>query len=121
MIFFWFCLANSWTKGVDEKRNVLAPLAQGRQVDRHDVEPVEEIVAEFALAHHRLEVLVRRGDHAHIDLDVLVAADPLDGLLAQRAQKFHLRRRVDLADLIEENRAVVGLLEAADAPFRSRR
>ena len=34
--------------------------------------------------------------------------------LLEHAQELHLRARRDLADLVEEERAAVGLLEAAD-------
>src|ERR1700733_10601713 len=87
-------------------------------MNRHDIEAIKEIVAKFALPHQRLQILVRGGDDAHIDLDILVAADPLDGLFAEGAQKFHLSRRVDLADFIEKNRTVIGLLESARATLR---
>ena len=32
-------------------------------------------------------------------------------------QQLHLRARIDLRNFIQENRAAVGLLEPADAPF----
>ena len=53
---------------------------------------------------------------AHVDLDRLVAADALERALLQDAQELDLRRRRDLADLVEEERAAVGLLEAPGAP-----
>src|SRR5258708_30803385 len=33
---------------LDEERNVLAPLARGRQEDRHPVEPVQDVLSEPA-------------------------------------------------------------------------
>ena len=55
----------------DERRNVLAPLAQRRHVDRHDVQPIEQILAKAPFGDLRLEILVRRREHAHVDLDRL--------------------------------------------------
>ena len=43
----------------------------------------------------------------------LGAADPLELALLQHAQQLGLERRRDLADLVEEQRAAVGQLEAA--------
>ena len=62
-----------------QQRNILAPLAQRRHTDPNDVQPMVEILAEAALAHARFEILVGRGDDAHVDFDLLVAADPVEG------------------------------------------
>src|SRR5207248_11404387 len=44
------------------------------------------------------------------------AAEALDFALLERAQEFRLQARLHLADLVQEQRAAVGLLEAADPP-----
>ena len=44
---------------------------------------------------------------------VVGAAQPLELALLQHAQQLHLRAQVQLADLVEEERAAVGQLEAA--------
>ena len=43
----------------------------------------------------------------------LGAAEALDLALLERAQQLHLGRHVDVADLVEEERAALGQLEAA--------
>ena len=43
----------------------------------------------------------------------LGAAEPLELALLQHAQQLDLRRQVDVADLVEEQRAALGQLEAA--------
>ena len=53
-------------------------LAQARQAQADHVQAVEEVLAERALAHALLEVLVRGGDDAHVGLDLLVAADAVE-------------------------------------------
>ena len=94
-------------------RQVGEPLAKRRQVELHHAEAEGEVVAERALAHHGLEVAVRRGDHAHVDLDRVVGpdADHLAGL--ERAQQVGLRREGHVADLVQEERAAGRRLEAA--------
>ena len=42
-----------------------------------------------------------------------IAADALDLALLEHAQQLGLQRDVELADLVEEDGAAVGLLEAA--------
>ena len=59
------------------------------------------------------DVLVGRGNHAHIRANRLRAAEPLEFARLEHAQQLDLRREVDLADLVEEQRAAFGQLEAA--------
>ena len=101
-----------------QEGNVFLPLAQRRHRDVDHVEPKVEVVAKFSIGHELLQVLVRRRDQANVRAQSLVPAHPLKGaLFAHHAQQLHLRARVDLANLIEENRAAVRLLEPADPAF----
>src|SRR5207247_1719214 len=54
-------------------------------------------------------------DDARVDRVRLAAADAQGLALLQRAQELHLDVRRDLGDLVEEERAAVGALEAAGA------
>src|ERR1017187_5960781 len=54
---------------LDQQRDVLRPLAQRRHDNRHDLQAVEEVLAELALRHRLLELLVRGREHSHIDAD----------------------------------------------------
>ena len=56
-------------------------------------------------------------EHPDVDLDRLGAPQPLELALLQDAQQLHLRRQVDVADLVEEERAALGELEAALLPL----
>ena len=99
--------------GDDE--HVVAAIAQRRQEQVHDVEAVVEILAEAARADLVLEDAVRRGDDADVDLLGLAVADAVDDALLQRAEELHLEVQRELADLVEEERALVGDLELARA------
>jgi hypothetical protein len=79
---------------LDEQRNVLAPLAERRQRDLEDVQPVEEILAERALGNHPLQRRVGGGNDPHVHLDRLVATQTLEGALLQRPQQFALQPRL---------------------------
>jgi hypothetical protein len=98
-----------------QHRDVLAPLAQRRQAQADHVQPVEQVLAEAAGAHALLEVLVRRRDHAHVALQGLVATDAVELAVRQHAQQPRLQVEGHVADLVEKQRAAVGLLEAAAA------
>ncbi len=62
-----------------------------------------------------------RREDADIDLDVLAVPQPADRLLLEHAEQLHLQRERQLADLVEQQRAVVRLLEQACACRSPRR
>ena len=84
---------------VREQRNVDGALAQRRQHDADRVDPIEEVVAEAAVAHRRREVLVRRGDDARVHLDLLRPAHAEKGALLECAEQLPLHLRLESADL----------------------
>jgi len=61
---------------------------------------------------------VRGADHAHVDCDLLAPAEPLDRTLLQEAQQLGLQRARQVADLVEEQRALVRRLDLADGLLR---
>ena len=67
---------------------------------------------------HRLErVDVGGGDDPHVDVLLGAAAEAPERALLQHAQQLDLRRRHHLGDLVEEQRAAVRELEAAQPPL----
>ena len=63
----------------------------------------------------RAQVHVGGGQDAHVDPAGLAGAEPLELAALQHAQELDLAGRREVADLVEEQRAAVGRLEAADA------
>src|SRR5258708_6129352 len=61
-----------------------------------------------------LQILVRGRDDPHVNLQRIARADALEGLFLKHAQQLGLHLEADVADLIEEQRAAVCHLEAAD-------
>ena len=101
---------------LDQRRDVLGALPQRRHREREDDDAVVEILAERALAHQCVEVAVGGRDDAHVDGDRAIAADPLDLALLEHAQQLGLHGGRHVADLVEEERAALGLLELAEVP-----
>ena len=97
-----------------ELRDVLGALAQRRQLDRDDVDPVVEVLAEPPFLDRLLEIDVGRRDQAELGLDRLGAADALDLAFLNRAQQLGLQVEPQVADLVEEQRAVRRQLELAE-------
>src|SRR5574338_531275 len=99
----------------DEIGDVLGAFAERRELDAHDVHAVEEIRAESSGGDVLLEIARRRGDHAYVDAAGRVVADATHLTLLQRTQELHLERLGQFAQLVEEERAAVGLLEQSGA------
>ena len=98
-----------------QHEDVFAALAQGRQAQADHVEAVKQVFAEGAVFDALLEVLVGGGDDAHVGLDGVVPADAVEVPVAEHAQQTRLQIKGHVADFVKEQRAAVGLLEAAAA------
>ncbi len=96
----------------------LAPLAQRREIDVQDIEPVIQIVPEFPQCYELLEAPVGGGEHPNVYLDRLNASHPKECPRLQHPQQLHLHGGRDLADLVEEDGASVGQLEATQPALR---
>ena len=102
---------------LDEQRQILLALAQRRQRHREHVQPVVQVLAQLALL-HRLERDRCWWPRSRGRPPTARSARPAAGTpLLQHAQQLHLRRRRHLADLVEEERAAIGQLEAALPPI----
>jgi hypothetical protein len=106
---------------VGDQLDVVAARAQRRHLEREDVEPMEEVFAKLAAAHRLARVAVGGGDDAHVGLDGARGADAHERAGLQHPQQANLQLERHLGDLVEEERAAIGLLEIALVlPVRAR-
>src|SRR6266508_582524 len=82
--------------------DILRPLPEGRELNRNDVQPVEEVLSQDAVGDRLGDVAVRGGDQSYVDLDVAGVADAADLPLLDHAQELYLHRLRHLGDLVEE-------------------
>jgi hypothetical protein len=94
-----------------EQRDIVLPLAQGRKLNGNDVQAIEQVLAELPLVHHVPEIDVGRGDDPNIDLDRFHAAEPHEVAFLDDPQQLGLGLERDVADLVEENAALVRQVE----------
>ena len=73
---------------VRELGNIIAPLTQRRQGQRHDVDPGSKVLAKLAVFDSGIEVAIGSGDDAHVDTDQLGAADAFELTLLRKAQEL---------------------------------
>src|SRR5439155_17939082 len=86
---------------------------QRGQRDLHDVDAVVEILAEASFVHEPRQVAVRGGDEPDVDAHLAAAADGLDPAFLDGAHELDLDAGLQVADLVQEQRPTVGLLEQA--------
>src|SRR5882724_3397562 len=98
-----------------QQRDVAGALTQRRQEDRDHIDAVIKIFAELPFPYQLFQVVVGRGDQAEVDLLRGLAAQTLYGMLFQHAQQLALQRKLEGRDLVEEQSAVVRLLDMTGA------
>ena len=86
-------------------RRVPEPLGEGRRDQEVGAEAVVEVLPEAAGGERLAEIPVRGGDELPPECPVGRVAQALERPRLEDAQELHLDRRVDLADLVEEDRA----------------
>jgi len=102
------------------------PVRERGHADVHDVEPVHEVFAELACGQGGGQVLVGGRDDPHVEVHSgPVGAHRLDLAVFEEPQEHGLHPEAHLGDFVEEDRAVVRLLQQAhlvaervgEAPF----
>src|SRR5262245_2148261 len=97
-------------------RDILPTLTKRRHRNVDHVQPVIKVLAKMLLGDSRQEISIRRRDNADIDDRMrAIGTDPLNLAVLEKPQQQCLHPQAHLADLIEENRAGLRLLEPA--PF----
>src|SRR5690349_12917862 len=100
----WVALACAAQEVIDQTGEIVQPVAQRRDVDRHDVEPVEQVCAERPARDLLFKVLMGRGDHPDIDRSRGVGADRPYFAFLQHPEQARLERGWHVTDLVEEQR-----------------
>ncbi len=98
-----------------QRFDVLRALAQRRQLDDDGIEAVKQILAESPALDLGVQVGVGRRQDTRVDVTEPRRADALHLASLQHAQQLGLQPHRHVRDLVEEERAFVGQLEASDA------
>src|SRR4030095_5658510 len=99
----------------DEQSDIRRSLAQRRDVDRKDVQAVQQIGAKLSVADSVIEVPIRGRDDADTHADRLAAPNWFELLLLKDAQQLHLCVEGKLPDFVQKDGAAIGKLESADS------
>ena len=98
----------------DQLGDVLAALAERRNADRKDVEPVVEVLTEGAGLDEVDQAAIGRRDEPEVHPHRPARAHRVDLAVLKGAEKLDLDVERQLADLVEEERAAIRLAELAD-------
>lgn len=91
--------------------DIAGPLAQGRDVETQDVEPVVEIAPESSPSYFLFEMAICRGDDPYIQFFLFFTADTADAQCLYGTQQFGLEFDRHFPDFVEKQGAMVGQLE----------
>ncbi|MNP11419.1 hypothetical protein D3C76_1036040 [compost metagenome] len=100
-----------------ERRHVVEPLAQGRYLNRQDIQAVIQVGSKLTPGHGCGKVGGGGGNHPHIALHHIVGTHRFVFLFLQHPQQFALQGQGHVADLIEEQRTALGNLQFARPPL----
>src|SRR5271156_6116884 len=98
-----------------QRRNVFAPLAEGRQVNFDGVQAEEQIAAESACLDLGVQVGVRSREDAGIDAPGFRRAYALHLTGLEHAQQLGLLAHGDIGNLVQKERAAIRQFKAPDA------
>src|SRR6185503_13917118 len=93
---------------LSERQNVLASIAQRRQLDRHDRETIVQVFAETPLPYRFLKIDVGCSNDAHVNATRRRIAEWRELALLDHSQQTNLRFGWNVANLVEKNRTAVG-------------
>src|SRR5262245_26587735 len=108
----------SMRKVLDEQGNVFRAFAQGGQLQRKDVQSVEEVCSELAPRDGLFQISIGRGDHSDVGADRTAASHALELAFLQDSQQRDLGLRRKLADFVQKDAPSVCELEAALPPLQ---
>src|SRR5213594_545239 len=98
---------------MSDERALVRSIGEPRQRQHEALQPIEEILAKLAAPDLLLQLAVRRAHQPDADLDRRFGARRDHFALLQNVQQSSLERIRQVADLVQEQRAAVGLYDFA--------
>src|SRR5208282_3052251 len=93
--------------------NVLAAVAQCRQMQGKDVQAVEQVPARFFFFNRVHQIAIGGSDQAHVHVDRLCSSQAFELLVLQNAQQLGLQLQRNISNLVQQQSAFVGQFQPA--------
>src|SRR5580704_940004 len=104
-------LSKSANEVFDQDRNIGCSLAQRGHFDRHNIQPVKEVLAKVTFAYELIQIAMGCGQHSNIYGNWFITPNAFDLALLQHSQQCDLNIRRQIPDFIEENGATTCCLK----------
>src|ERR1700676_2598753 len=98
---------------VGQQRDVATTLAQRRDADVEDLEPIKQVLSKAPVRDRPPQVAVARGDDTDVSLGETRTAEPPELPLLQYPEKLRLGHRTHLTYFVEEQHACRGQFDLA--------
>src|SRR5574337_357355 len=101
---------------LDELRDVGASLAERRDHNGDNVQPIEQVLPQETVFDRLDRIPIGRSDNANVNVDLVFPPKPSERLALQDTRKFRLGWQLHLGDLIQEDGPAVRQLKTAGPP-----
>src|SRR6266704_384350 len=95
-------------KMLHQRLDVRATFSERGNVNRENIQSMEQISAKRSASHHLFQVAISRRDHPNIDRQFPILAYTENAIFLQDPQEFRLQRQIQITDLIEEEDSPIG-------------
>jgi hypothetical protein len=92
-----------------QKQHVAASRSQRRKLDRDDIHPIVEILADTAFLDGLLQIAIRGRDDPDVERNFRASPHGSGGSLLERPKKLRLETERHVPDLVEEESATLRL------------
>ena len=87
-------------KIVNQERNVFAPFAKRRNLNRANIQSVKKVFAELVVTYHALQIAMRCGNQANVHANGFRTPQTFKFVFLQSAQQLWLQLETDIANFI---------------------
>src|ERR1041385_3926620 len=85
-----------------QRRNIVTPLPQWREVNGDHIEAVEQVLTEQSVRNAVLQIAMSRRDDSYVHASFSVRADGAHDVPLEHIEELCLQRSRELANLVEE-------------------
>src|SRR5258706_14558288 len=90
-----------------QQGNVFRALAQWRNTDGKNIQPVVEVAAKLSLFDHLIEVTIGRGYQPNVNFLRTCASQAFEFSILQNAQKFRLEFQGNVSDFVQKQSSLI--------------
>src|SRR5260370_19159287 len=102
-------------------RDISFPVAERRQRNRENIQPIVEVFAEFTVLDHLPQVSIGGGHDANVHLSGACTADCFELALLEHSEDLRLKFQRHISDFVEKQSATIRQREAPNVRIEGAR